>query len=62
VTQYDEPVNSVPPAESMTEPDEPLEPPGWSITAQDITEIQASGIALADVVRGLEVQIATATE
>ncbi len=46
-----EPLKPVPPAEDTTEPDEP--PLEGVLTEEDIREIEASGITLADVIREL---------
>lgn len=44
----------VPPVEDQAPVEEPLEPPEWTLTAEDIAEIQASGLTLGDVIRELE--------
>lgn len=48
-----DPEKPVPPVDEPAAPDEPLEPLGWTLTAEDIREIQASGLTLSDVIRQL---------
>lgn len=35
-------------------PDESMEPPGWTLTEEDIAELEASNITLSDFIRELE--------
>ncbi len=65
MTPNDEPVKPIPPVstpEVAGAPDVSMEPPGWTITADDIGEIEASGLTLGDVIREIEDQIASAKE
>jgi hypothetical protein len=56
--------NPVPPAgDNRTFAGQSPEPPLEGVlTAEDIREIEASGITLADVIRAIETQIASAAE